>query len=545
VQRYVTQVSASPADSAGPAGEADIATNGSTSGNGHGPDPAWPTGVIPGTLAAPTPLAEDTQAPGGPGPDQAPPLPAGPVPTGPLERLMSWTIRKLAWSRLSDPRVAVAVTGAGLLLAMIVGATAPNSQTIRYVWLPLTNLTSLVLHGGHQTIKNGPQDLIASITLYIAIVLACAGLAGMLWAHSQGWRPNPRRMFLASSVVVAIFACLTPVGSSDTASYAAYGRIAALGHDPYAAHAMGWLGVHSPTYASVVVYEWKTQPSVYGPVATWVQSFAAHIGGSSAQTAIWVLMILNALVFLGVGLLLLKTSDDPIRATLFWTANPVLILELVAGGHFDTFVAATAIAAIQLARKTSGLWSDILIGVLIGVGCGIKVTAALVALGLAWTLLRRREYGRVTRIALAAMVTVAAEYSYYGLGGLKPLFAGSQWVSLPSVLWIPWRIAEVAGVRQSALALPVSIVWITAMFIVAWLVYQRISADQPREVVAPFALTFAYILVSPWVYAWYTALPWVCLTQVPRNRMTRWLTIVTCVLAIWHSNGGWVPSGQI
>jgi hypothetical protein len=387
--------------------------------------------------------------------------------------------------------------------------------------------------------------LIASITLYLAIVLACAGLAGMLWAHSQGWRPNPRRLFLASTVAVAIFACLTPVGSSDTASYAAYGRIAALGHDPYSANAMTWLHHHDFGYYRVVVYEWKTQPSVYGPVATWIQSLAAHIGGSSVQTAVWVLMILNALVFLAVGLLLLKTSDDPIRATLFWTANPVLILELVAGGHFDTFVAAAAIAAIQLARKTNGLWSDVLIGVLIGIGCGIKVTAALVALGLAWTLLRRREYLRVSRIALAAMVTVAAEYSYYGLGGLRPLFAGSQWVSLPSVLWFPWRIAELAGVRQSALALPVSIVWITAMFIVAWLIYQRISADQPREVVAPFALTFAYILVSPWVYAWYTALPWVALTQVPRNRMTRWLTIVTVVLAIWHSNGGWVPSGQI
>jgi Glycosyltransferase family 87 len=538
--RHVTQVSASPPESADPVGQADLVTSGTARDDSLA---AGRLGVIKRTLLAftapPPPAAPAT------GQDAPPAASGAGTPAGPVGRSMSWLIRKLSWSRLANPRVAVAVTVLGLLLAMIVGATAPNSQTIEYVWLPLTNLTSLILHGGHQTIKNGPHDLIASITLYIAIVLACAGLAGMLWAHSQGWRPNPRRLFLASSVAVAIFACLTPVGSSDTASYAAYGRIAALGHDPYAANAVPWLRLHDFGYYHVVVYEWKSQASVYGPVATWVQSFAAHIGGHSVQTTIWVLMLLNALVFLGVGLLLLKTSDDPVRATLFWTANPVLILELVAGGHFDTFVAATAIAAIQLARKTQGLWSDVLIGVLIGVGCGIKVTAALVALGLAWTLLRRREYLRVGRIALAAMVTVAAEYSYYGLGGLKPLFAGSQWVSLPSVLWIPWRIAELAGVRQSALALPVSIVWITAMFLVAWLIYQRISADQPREVVAPFALTFAYILVSPWVYAWYTALPWVALTQVPRNRMTRWLTIVTVVLAIWHSNGGWVPSGQI
>jgi hypothetical protein len=536
----VTQVS----DSAGQAEPSTDAPEQMAGGNGQAPPTRGAASAS--TETARTAVATAGQATRAPGEYEGPETPSGlTTPNGVIERLMSFTIRKLAWSRLSNPKVAVSVTGLGLLLAMIVGATAPNSQTIRYVWLPLTNLTSLVLHGGHQRVSPGPHDLEASITLYAALVLACFGLGGMLWAHSQGWRPNPRRLFLASSVVVAIFACLTPVGSSDTASYAAYGRIAALGHDPYSANAMTWLRYHDPAYFHVVVYEWKNQPSVYGPVATWVQAFAAHIGGASPQTTIWVLMIVNALVFLAVGLLLLKTSDDPIRATLFWTANPVLILELVAGGHFDTLVAATAIAAIQLARKTNALWSDVLIGVLIGVGCGIKVTAALVALGLAWTMLRRREYLRVGRIALAGLATVVLEYSYFGLGSLKPLFAGSQWVSLPSPWWIPWRIAEAAGVSKGALALPISILWITAMFLVAWLVYQRISADQPREVVAPFALSFAYILASPWVYAWYTALPWVALTQVPRNRMTRWLTIVTCVLAIWHSNGGWVPSGRI
>ena len=60
---------------------------------------------------------------------------------------------------------------------------------------------------------------------------------------------------------------------------------------------------------------------MYGPLATVIQKFAAIIGGSSVASTIWVLMILNGLVFIGVGVLLLKTSDDPIRATLFWVAN--------------------------------------------------------------------------------------------------------------------------------------------------------------------------------------------------------------------------------
>ena len=84
----------------------------------------------------------------------------------------------------------------------------------------------------------------------------------------------------------------------------------------------------------------------------------------------------------------------------------------------------------------------------------------------------------------------------------------------------------------------ISLLWPVAMIVVAWLIYRRISSDQPREVVAPFALTYAWILVAPWVFPWYTAIAWAALTQVPRNRMTRWLTIVTVFLALWHSSGG-------
>ena len=165
---------------------------------------------------------------------------------------------------------------------------------------------------------------------------------------------------------------------------------------------------------------------MYGPIATVVQSFAAWIGGASVATTIWVLMILNGLVFIGVGVLLLKTSDDPVRATLFWVANPVLIMQLVSGGHLDTLVAAAAICAIQVARRASGLWGDALIGVMIGLACGVKVNAVLVALGLAWPLLRRHEWMRTARIAAVALVTVGLEYIPYGLSALKPLVRRAQ-----------------------------------------------------------------------------------------------------------------------
>ncbi len=458
----------------------------------------------------------------------------GPVEgNGPVERIMSALIRKLAWSRLSEPKVAVTVSAAGLLLGMLVGATAPNAETLR-IRLPLSFLLP--------SLDN--VAILPTATLYAGDILACLGLAGMLWAHSQGWRPDPRHLFLASTGVVALMVCLTPVGSSDTASYAAYGRIAALGGNPYTTNPMAWLGASSP-YTQVVGSAWKRQPSVYGPFATVLQRFAALIGGPDVNTTIWALMILNGIVFIGVGWLLLKTSDDPIRATLFWTANPVLIQQLAGGGHLDTFVAAAAICAIQVARRVTNVYGDVLVGVLVGFACGVKIYGVLIGIGLAVPLLRRHEWMRTARIAAVSVATLALGYTLYGLDAVKPVFGGLKLVTLPS----PWRLFQLSGqalgVEKSTMATVISFLWPIALLVVAWFIHRRIASDQPREVVAPFALAFAWILVAPWVFAWYTAVAWAALTQVPRNRMTRWLTIVTVFLALCLSSGGQAALGRL
>jgi hypothetical protein len=483
----------------------------------------------------------------------------GPGPNGPIERFMSLVIRKLAWSRLSDPKVAISVSAVGLLLSMFIGATAHNQMTLP-AQLPLTRLFSGAFPALHNLMADHP--IFTGAVLYTADILACLGLAGMLWAYSQGWRPDPKRLFLVSTGIVAVMVSLTPVGSSDTASYAAYGRIAAQGGNPYTTNPCGWLYGHNASLAcsnprtldrihgalvvqhSFVHYYqtigvlWKTQPSVYGPVATVIQRFAAMLGGANVAHTIWALMILNGLVFVGVGFLLLKTSADPVRATLFWTANPVIIQQLVSGGHSDTYVAAAAICAIQLARRVHGKWGDVLIGLLIGLACGVKATAALIGLGLAWPLLMRREWMRTARITAVALVTVGVIYSFYGFTALKPLQQGSSWVELPSPWWFVQALGHGVGISDHAMGTIISVLWPIAMIAVAWVIYRRISSDEPREVVAPFAIFFAWVLVAPWTMAWYTAIAWVTLAEVPRNRMTRWLVIVTVVLAIWHSSGG-------
>ena len=179
---------------------------------------------------------------------------------------------------------------------------------------------------------------------------------------------------------------------------------------------------------------------------------------------------------------------------------------------------------------------------LIGLGTGVKIYAVLIGVGLAWPLLQRREWRRAAD-GRATLLTLVIQYSFYGLGALKPLFGGLALITPPSP-WSVFRLAELWGAHPNpTITMIISILWPIALLVVAWLVYQRISADQPREVVAPFALTFAWILVAPWVFAWYTAVAWAALTQVPRNRMTRWLTIVTVFLALCLSSGGHAVPG--
>ncbi|MET8721495.1 hypothetical protein [Streptomyces misionensis] len=68
-----------------------------------------------------------------------------------------------------------------------------------------------------------------------------------------------------------VVANLTPVGSSGTASYAAYGRTTARpGRDPYVTTPARLGGA----YTQLVSDAWQNTPSVYGPVATWWQAAA-------------------------------------------------------------------------------------------------------------------------------------------------------------------------------------------------------------------------------------------------------------------------------
>ncbi|MGV9351394.1 hypothetical protein ACWDSD_43140 [Streptomyces spiralis] len=417
------------------------------------------------------------------------------------------------------PRSAVAMSAAGVTLFALVGASAPNHNTLTVpiTWLALPAMS----------------DALSQTVTTAAVVLSCLGTLGMLNARRHGWSPDPRVLFRSGALAVLVVADLTPVGSSDTASYAAYGRIAALGGDPYLT-SPAQLGA---PYADLVAVAWHDTPSVYGPVATWWQAAAAFVGGERPWLTIWVLMLAGAGVFLVTGRLLIRTADDPVRAGLLWVANPLLIGVLVAGGHLDTIVASLTVCAMHFARRTPCLRHDLIIGGLVGLACCVKISAALLGVALAWPLLRAGAWRRAVLQTSVATLTVVLLYSVYGLHALEPLSAASQMVSSPSL----WTVFERLGselLGPGATETVIRLLWPPLMLALAWALHRRTPADCPPVVAVPFALAFAWVLTAPWSMPWYAALAWAPAALSPQGRLTGYLVATTAVLALVHNSGG-------
>jgi hypothetical protein len=99
---------------------------------------------------------------------------------------------------------------------------------------------------------------------------------------------------------------------------------------------------------------------------------------------------------------------------------------------------------------------------------------------------------------------------------------------------------DAAGLHvQDMVTTVIGFAWPPLMLALAWYLYNRLSPDVPTVVAATCALTFGWVIAESWSLPWYSAIAWVTLALLPRNSLTRWLTLATGVLALVHFNGGW------
>ncbi len=407
-----------------------------------------------------------------------------------------------------------------------------------------------------------PFSLVTHPSAYLAVALAAAalvsgtlGLGLCMHAARRGWAPSPRALAAAGVVAAAVLVLLPPFGSADHLSYAAYGRMLVTGHDPYAT-GPSVLG-HDPIGRAVE--DWRTTPSVYGPLATAGQALASLIGGTSVRLTVFVLSLLNLAAFAGAGLLLhwLARGDRgrQLRAALLWTLNPLLLYELVAGAHVDTQAALFTVAAVAVfgpispngSARWHGVARCVAAGALTGLGAAVKLTAALAGGGLAWAARRRLRW--LAGLAIGFVVAAGIALAAGGPHVLRQVAAGGNFVSIGS----PWRAVRTAlqaayghGTAGTLVAAGSVIV---ALALLALLLRGLPGPGDLRhadrgeaagtagtQVAARAALAFtlAWLFAWPYVLPWYDALAWALLPLIAWSWVD-WLVLArTATLAVGY-----------
>jgi alpha-1,6-mannosyltransferase len=370
-------------------------------------------------------------------------------------------------------------------------------------------------------LSTAPPDWLVVLLPAVAVV---AGAVTVTLALTGRWRPSATRLTVAGALVVGALAMLPPIGSADSLSYAAYGRMAATGHDPYSTTPAGLARTGDPVAAAVEV-PWQHTPSVYGPMATAEQAAASAIAGRNIALTVWLLGVVNAIAFAGIGLLALRLSVDEAsrrRAAMLWSANPLLWLAVGSGAHLDVLAALPAIAAVAVVGR-----SRLGAGALAGAAMSVKAPAGLVLLALAWVH-RRSRRDLLALVGGAALVAVPG-YAVAGTAAFEQLSRASRLVSLAT----PWRLLVDAAHP------PRRLVGVLAFVLFALLVAALARRGPRPQTVAAVAalLTVAYVLAAPYALPWYDVLPWALLPLAVASWRDWALLAHTVVLSLSYLPG--------
>jgi hypothetical protein len=390
-----------------------------------------------------------------------------------------------------------------------------------------------------------------TVSLWAAMAVGCAGVIAGLVAVARGARPPVRPIIAAAFLAVAVLTVLPPAGSTDSISYAAGGRTAVIGHSPYVMTPLQLARTGDPVGRQIPFGEipssWANAVSVYGPAATAAEWGAAELGGTSLARITFWLKLEEAIAFGAVILVLdrLLRSDPEmrLRAHLLWSVNPLLLWEIVAGGHIDGLAVVfglLGIAALR-ARTPQGesgprgesraqaeipVGGAVLAGLLIGVAADTKVEYALFGLAVAWAC--RRSLKALTAAAAGFGVAVVPAYLAAGTPAIKVLVTrggGVTWDTMYQLFWRP-----VLGYTQFSVSSSPRHLELIAYLLfaaVALLALLRLPDRTPGlPAVAPaLALSLAWLFVTAFQRPWYDVMALSLLALYSASRLD-WLVLI-------------------
>jgi hypothetical protein len=441
----------------------------------------------------------------------------------------------------SDTRPAVPAS-AGAATTEPVGSALGN-------WSAAAIITSLVVFAGAGLLRSSwmppklqlprlgpPYELgvqvpprIILIAIWVAALLAGAGIAAGLAALRRG-QPVPMRLIMVAAVVaLLVLVIVPPTGSTDPLDYAIYGHIAEIGRSPYVMTPFQYRALFH--VQSGVPLDWIHNPSVYGPLATAEEVLASRLGGSLAATTFW-LKLVNAVAFAMVAVAADRATraDNAARARvhLLWTANPLLLWNLIAAGHLDVLAAGVGLLGLLVADRwavrSPSLAYAAAAGVCVGAASAIKADYLLFVLAIAWVL--RRRPGQLAAAAAGAAAVLVPGYLVAGVPAIKAL--ASRALGGTGYGFYGFFLHRL-GLSLS-LSVPIAAV---LMIVIGYLMLTRLpegSADRPAIRIA-LLLSVVWLMLWPHQFAWYSVMIICVLVFYPASRLdwlvVLWFTVLT------------------
>lgn len=339
---------------------------------------------------------------------------------------------------------------------------------------------------------------------------------------------NDRRLVWAAIVLLVVgFAAAPPLFSHDIYSYVDYARLGALhGLDPYVHPPAAFPA--DPAYAHVA---WTDATSAYGPLFTLATYPLAWL---PVWAAVATLKVAAGASVLAIAALVARLAPargvSPLAAAAFVALNPVVVLQVVGGGHNDALamlVAMTGVAAVLSAREASG-------GAAFAAAFALKPPTALAA---PFALVsatrnspsagRKRTYsdrnrpvgGLLVGAALAALAIGAGAYVAFGWHWLDAIGLAGENQSRTTHMSVPITAARLTGLDPTAVraaALPLYALLFIYLLIRTW------RGDDWLRMAAWASLSL--LLATAWLLPWY--LIWVLpLAALSRDRPLQLLTL--------------------
>ena len=356
----------------------------------------------------------------------------------------------------------------------------------------------------------------------LAVVLGGAGLVAGLAAARRGWRPDPRYLILGSLAATLLLMVLPPVASGDPVFYAAYGRIAELGRNPYVTRPIQLLAPWDPI-RSVISHYPADPPSRYGPLATLSEAAASRLAGDSLGRTIFWLKAWNAAAYITLVLVLdrLVRSDAGrrVRVHLLWSLNPLMLFFLMADGHNDAVAVAMGGVALLTFRKVDPRRA-LLAGVLLICAISVKVSYALYGLSLVWIMRHSRR--SLAGLALGMTVVLVPGYLLFGHEGITATTFGLVNGEQPNLLW--HDAATLLGWQHDAALTNTAALFGCALLAAVLLWRLPAPSGELTAVRVSLALTMALLIASSYQQGWYDAMIFPLLAVYPASRLD-WIAV--------------------